>query len=71
MGLLTNVLIAMRDMKLMQLRAESELRRRGKFPPPPLDAETARFSESLMQIPLDLHPTPGDRPAGPSLVMRA
>jgi hypothetical protein len=33
MGWLTNVLIAMRDMKLMQLRAESELRRRGKFPP--------------------------------------
>ena len=33
MGLLTNVLIAMRDMKLMQLRAESELRRRGKFTP--------------------------------------
>jgi hypothetical protein len=70
MGLLTNVLIAMRDMKLMQRRAESELRRRGKFPPP-LDAETARCSESLMEIPLDLHPTPDDRPAGPSPVMRA
>lgn len=55
------------DAAARRVRAEAA----RQVPPPPLDAETARFSESLMQIPLDLHPTPGDRPAGPSLVMRA